>query len=929
MQPNLENYLLNQRYRLHHLISEGGMGAVYQAADTQRFDATVAVKLLHQRLLVKSHLHDQLLQRFATEAKISILLGNHPNIIKVMDYGLEGDQPFLVMEFLGEAPLIGQSLSQMLNQEGPMAPERVVRLARQVCAGLHHAHCFERELDGISIQGVIHRDIKPSNIYIVRDPTSGQGGETVKLLDFGIAKVLSDMTLSLGTEALGFLGTAQYASPEQLRGKVLDARSDIYSLGLVLYEMLTGQSPLEPETDSFWAWIDAHNHQPPKPLPLEQLPHAIPPALQQIVFACLAKDREERPVSMQALSNALEAVLQPPPEGATVADITTWITHILKHTVPPSLPVTRSDITVELPPKLGITSDSGGAVSAPIQPPPSQGSGSDSAVPSSGSPSSKPALPLTPGAPLFAAREENPSVLEEDLLQPSEISASYPPGEPADISPPSEGAGSETSEGIPSTVQFSSIPIVPPPPATEPKQPLIPQPQETPTPSRTSPPGTGSPSAPASYGRMTPQRSAARAHKAQAPQTQVVQKAASGKGAGFFGLLLALLGSAAAGLWYFSMRTAFVPETPEPDPSPTPLVVATPEPEPDPSPEATPELTPTPESTATPEATPTPTPIPEATPTATPTPESTPTPTPEPTATPTPIPTPTPTPVPTPTPTPLAATPTPTPVPATPPPTPVPQFTPLIHGIRPPTTSPSVPSVQLPDVQLPDVQVPSTPQGVDVVALLDRGRSLIGTGRGLDALVTFERATEADPNSAAAWSGKCMAAVLLGQFPEALSACERSQQIAADHPEASTGRCAALIGLGRQSEAGPVCNRAVQLDANNAYSWLNQGAYLIWAQDFAKAAEASQRATQLNGNLYQAWFNQALSLSALRRFDEALRAADKAVELRPNLADAWYGRGLILEQLGRKEEAINSYKRAVELRPGYPEALAGVGRLSD
>ncbi|MEN9223570.1 MAG: serine/threonine-protein kinase, partial [Thermostichus sp. BF3_bins_97] len=199
MQPNLENHLLNQRYRLQHLISEGGMGAVYQAVDTQRFDATVAVKLLHQRLLVKSHLHDQLLQRFATEAKVSILLGNHPNIIKVMDYGLEGDQPFLVMEYLGEAPLIGQSLSQMLKQEGPMAPEQVVRLARQICAGLHHAHCFERELDGISIKGVIHRDIKPSNIYIVRDPTSGQGGETVKLLDFGIAKVLSDMTLSLGT----------------------------------------------------------------------------------------------------------------------------------------------------------------------------------------------------------------------------------------------------------------------------------------------------------------------------------------------------------------------------------------------------------------------------------------------------------------------------------------------------------------------------------------------------------------------------------------------------------------------------------------------------------------------------------------------------------------------------------------------------------
>ncbi|MFQ3612786.1 MAG: protein kinase [Cyanobacteriota bacterium] len=910
MQPHLENHILNDRYRLQHLISEGGMGAVYQAVDTQRFDATVAVKLLHQRLLVKSHLHDQLLQRFATEAKVSILLGNHPNIIKVMDYGLEGDQPFLVMEFLGEAPLVGQSLSQLLKQEGPMAPERVVRLARQICAGLHHAHCFERELDGISIKGVIHRDIKPSNIYIVRDPTSGQGGETVKLLDFGIAKVLSDMTLSLGTEALGFLGTAQYASPEQLRGKVLDARSDIYSLGLVLYEMLAGQSPLEPETDSFWAWIDAHNHQPPKPLPLEQLPHSIPPTLQQIVFACLEKDREERPVSMQALSNALEAVLQPPPEGATVADITTWITQLLKHTAPPSVPVTRPDTTVELPPKPVSGPAPSGKVGTPNQPLRSQaasgpqGSRSDGSGPISGSPASHPSRPVTPGTPLFAAREESPSLLEDALQQPSEIISSEPsqsaPVQGVSDIDPRDSPTQEPPEGIPATIQYSSISVVPPTPVAQPDPPTQQQKTELSTAQarRTSPPGS-----PASSAQKTPD-----------PSTRVVAKPATGKGAWLFGLLLVLLGSAGAGLWYLSMQTAFRPETPEPDPSPT-LVAATPEP--DPSPETTPP--PTPEVETTPEPTPevTPTPTPEAIPT--PTPEATPTPTPEatptPTSTPTPTPeaTPTPTPAPTPTPTPTPE-PTPTPVPATPPPTPVPQFTPLLQGVRPQTTPTPAPT--------------AAQAGVDVVALLDQGRSLIGSGRGLDALVTYERATEADPNSAAAWSGKCMAAVLLGQFPEALSACERSQQISADHPEAATGRCAALVGLGRQSEAGTVCNRAVQLDANNAYSWLNQGAYLIWAQDFAKAAEASQKATQLNSNLYQAWFNQSLSLSALRRFDEALRAADKAVELRPNLADAWYGRGLILEQLGRNEEAVNSYKRAVELRPGYPEALAGVGRLS-
>ncbi|MFS8903635.1 serine/threonine protein kinase [Synechococcus sp. H60.4] len=294
--------VIGQRYQLVQKIAAGGMGQVFKAVDTRLFNRPVAVKLLHQNLAGDENTCRHLLKRFQQEIRISTLLGEHPAIVKVLDYGLENNQPYLVMEYLR-----GHSLGELMLKHPLLPPQQVVKIARQVCAGLYYAHNLETEQDGHLIKGVIHRDIKPSNLFVLKDETLG---ETVKILDFGIAKLLSDVSLALGTQTTGFLGTVRYASPEQVRGEELDPRSDIYSFGVVLHRMLTGQHPLQPKTDSFPGWYEAHNYQQPRPFDRSQLPHEIPPALEEVVLACLAKDPGQRPQTMKLLSDQLEGSLQ-------------------------------------------------------------------------------------------------------------------------------------------------------------------------------------------------------------------------------------------------------------------------------------------------------------------------------------------------------------------------------------------------------------------------------------------------------------------------------------------------------------------------------------------------------------------------------------------------------------------------------------------
>ena len=277
--------LLANRYQLVQLIGSGAMGQVYRAEDKLLGGVTVAVKLLSQTLL-----NQRMLNRFEREATISALLGEKSiHIVKVRDYGVdEKGVPFYVMEFLQ-----GESMSEIIKYH-PLPLSRFLNLTRQICFGLECAH------KGIIFQGeicpIIHRDIKPGNIIVIQD--SGLG-ELVKILDFGIAKLIQ----SGEVQTQSFMGTLAYCSPEQMEGKELDPRSDIYSFGIVMYEMITGETPLFPDNISFGGWYEVHHYVEPRPFnPSLQLP----PELEQLILRCLAKSPSDRPQSVTDILQVLE-----------------------------------------------------------------------------------------------------------------------------------------------------------------------------------------------------------------------------------------------------------------------------------------------------------------------------------------------------------------------------------------------------------------------------------------------------------------------------------------------------------------------------------------------------------------------------------------------------------------------------------------------
>jgi len=279
--------LLANRYELCDLVGEGAMGRVYRAKDTVLGGVIVAVKFLAQALL-----NDNMRERFEREATISALLGEKSiHVVRVKDYGVdEHNAPFYVMEFLS-----GKSINDLICYQ-PLSLQRFLTLTRHVCLGLESAH------QGIFFNGelshIIHRDIKPSNIIVIQDPTLG---EVAKILDFGIAKLIQ----ASSHQTQSFMGTLAYCSPEQMEGKELDNRSDIYSLGVMMYEMLTMDMPLLPQNSSFGGWYQAHHNFKPEPfsdrlnLPLE---------LQELVFRCLAKERDDRPQSAREIFEALESL---------------------------------------------------------------------------------------------------------------------------------------------------------------------------------------------------------------------------------------------------------------------------------------------------------------------------------------------------------------------------------------------------------------------------------------------------------------------------------------------------------------------------------------------------------------------------------------------------------------------------------------------
>jgi serine/threonine-protein kinase len=289
--PNIGRNLGN-RYQLQELIGTGAMGRVYRAKDILLGGVPVAVKFLALSIQNEKM---RLQERFEREAKTCALLGQKSiHIVRVMDYGVDDNNiPFYVMEYLQ-----GESLSRIIRQNNLSLP-RFFSMVRQISLGLQYAH------DGIPVDGtiypIIHRDIKPSNMLVIQDPSFG---ELVKILDFGIAKLLqanSDRTKF-------YLGTLAYSSPEQMEGKELDNRSDIYSLGVMMFEMLTGKMPLVAPTHSFGAWYKTHHAQEPRSFAEVNPELQIPQEVQNLVMSCLAKAPSDRPQKVSEILGVLESI---------------------------------------------------------------------------------------------------------------------------------------------------------------------------------------------------------------------------------------------------------------------------------------------------------------------------------------------------------------------------------------------------------------------------------------------------------------------------------------------------------------------------------------------------------------------------------------------------------------------------------------------
>ena len=277
----LIGHKVDGKYELVARLGEGGMSVVYRARRVHIGD-DVAVKILTGKYVTD----DAALARFRREARAAAML-RHPNVITIHDFGETDDvhaPAYIVMEFVRGTPL-----RELLRSEDHFSVERGVRLMRGICAGVGSAHR----------QGVVHRDLKPENILVVA-PDDDFEVETVRVVDFGLAKLLADAG---GTSTGAVVGTPFYMSPEQCLGEPLDTRSDVYSLGAMFYEMLSGKQPFEAQTVS--GVINRHLHEPPAPFAVLL---GIPRRVSMGIMHALAKDPDARPQTATELARQMQLV---------------------------------------------------------------------------------------------------------------------------------------------------------------------------------------------------------------------------------------------------------------------------------------------------------------------------------------------------------------------------------------------------------------------------------------------------------------------------------------------------------------------------------------------------------------------------------------------------------------------------------------------
>jgi hypothetical protein len=266
--------LIAERYELEELVGSGGMSSVFRARD-RLLERTVALKILHSHYAGD----EETIERFRREARAVAQL-SHPNIVTVIDRGQADDRQFIVFEYID-----GQTLKEIVEERGPLPVREAVDLAIGVARGLAFAHA----------NGLVHRDVKPQNVLL-------DGDGKPKVTDFGIARSLDvEGVTQTGT----VLGTSHYIAPEQASGQPVDAHTDVYSLGAVLYELLTGAPPFDGE--SFVAVALKHVHEPPPPV-LERRPDC-PVRLAAAVERALEKDPADRFPTMDAFAAELEVIL--------------------------------------------------------------------------------------------------------------------------------------------------------------------------------------------------------------------------------------------------------------------------------------------------------------------------------------------------------------------------------------------------------------------------------------------------------------------------------------------------------------------------------------------------------------------------------------------------------------------------------------------